>query len=59
MSYDINYMWNLTKWYKWTYSQGRNRLTDIGNKLMVTKKEREWEGETNEEFGISRSNSYR
>ena len=35
--YDITYMWNLKrKWYKWTYLQNRNRLTDIGNKLMVT-----------------------
>ena len=27
------------KWYKWTYLQDRNRLTDIENKLMVTKAE--------------------
>ena len=39
MSYDITYMWNLKKWYKWTYLQNRNRLTDIANKLMVTKGE--------------------
>ena len=25
------------KWYKWTYLQNRNRLTDIENKFMVTK----------------------
>ena len=25
------------KWHKWTYSQNRNRLTDIENKFMVTK----------------------
>ena len=30
--YDIAYMWNLKKWYKWTYLQNRNRLTDIGKK---------------------------
>ena len=30
-------MWNLKKWYKWAYLQDRNRLTDIENKLMVTK----------------------
>ena len=24
-------------WYKWTYLQNRNRLTDIENKFMVTK----------------------
>ena len=22
-SYDITYMWNLKKWYKWTYLQNR------------------------------------
>ena len=37
ISYDISYMRNLKKWYKWTYLQNRNRLTDIENKLMVTK----------------------
>ena len=26
--------------YKWIYSQNKNRLTDIENKLMVTKGER-------------------
>ena len=25
-------MWNLKKWYKWTYLQNRNRLTDIETK---------------------------
>ena len=27
---------NKQKWYKWTYLQNRNRLTDVENKLMVT-----------------------
>ena len=36
ISYDIIYKWNLKKDYKWTYLQNRNRVTDIGNKLMVT-----------------------
>ena len=40
LSYDIAYMWNLKKWYKWTYIQNRNRPTDIENKPMVTKGER-------------------
>ena len=44
MSYDITYMWNLKIWYKWTNLQNRNRLTDIENKLMVTKGERVGEG---------------
>ena len=37
--YDITYMWHLKKWYKWTYLQNRNRLTDIENKLMVARGE--------------------
>ena len=39
-SYDITYMWSLKKWYKRTYLQNRNRLTDIENKLTVTKGQR-------------------
>ena len=35
---------NFKKWYKWTYLQNRNRLTDIENKLMVTKEEMLGEG---------------
>ena len=34
--YDITYMWNLKKGYKWTYVQNRSRITDVENKLMVT-----------------------
>ena len=37
--YDIPSMWNLKKEHKSTYLQDRNRLTDIENKLMVTKAE--------------------
>ena len=37
ISCDITYIWNLKKWYKWTYLQ--NRPTDIGNELMVTEEE--------------------
>ena len=37
ISYDIAYMWNLKKGYKWTYLQNRNRVTDVENKLMVTR----------------------
>ena len=33
MPYDNTYMQNLKKWYKWTYFQNRNRLTDLENKL--------------------------
>ena len=28
------------KKYKWTYLQNRKRLTDIGNKFIITKEER-------------------
>ena len=30
-------MWNLEKWYRLTYLQSRNRVTDIENKRMDTK----------------------
>ena len=40
--YDIAYMWNLNKWYKWTYLQ--NRLTDLENKFMVSRRDSGWEG---------------
>ena len=43
ISYDIAYMWNLKKWYKWTYLQNRNRVTDVENTLMVTRGK--WGGE--------------
>ena len=36
----IPYMWNLKKWYKWTYLQNRNSATDVENKLMVIKEEK-------------------
>ena len=38
ISHDISYMQNLKKkkWYKWTYLQNRNILTDLENELMVT-----------------------
>ena len=42
------------KWYKWTYLQNKNRLTDIGNNLTVTKGEGVCVGEINEEFGTNR-----
>ena len=37
ISYDITYRWNLKKWYKWTYLPNRNRVTDVKNKLTVTR----------------------
>ena len=41
----INYSMFSYKWCKWTYLQNRNRVTDVENKLMVTRGEsREWGG---------------
>ena len=40
--YDITYRWNLKS--DTNYLKNRNRLTDIENKLMVTKGEGEGEG---------------
>ena len=48
--YNTAYMWNLEKWYSWTYFQSRNRDTDIENKLMEIKEGKE--GEMNWEIGI-------
>ena len=36
-TYDITYMWNLSKIIQKTYIWNKNRPTDIENKLMVTK----------------------
>ena len=33
-------MWNGKKWYKQTYLQFRNKVTNVENKLMVTRWER-------------------
>ena len=35
----ISHMWNIEKWYRWTYLQDRSRVPDIENKLMVTKQD--------------------
>ena len=37
ISYINVYMWNLEKWYRWSYLQSRNRDTDVENKRMGTK----------------------
>ena len=36
---DTAYMWNLKKWYKWTYLRKGNRVTDVESELMVTRGE--------------------
>ena len=36
-------MWNLSKWYGWSYLQSRDRDSDVENKSMDTKGEQgEW-----------------
>ena len=45
--------------YSHGHSLQKETCKDIENKLMVTKRERGWGRETNQEFGISRSNYYR
>ena len=30
----IAYMWNLKKWYKWTYLHNRNRVTDVEKQMF-------------------------
>ena len=35
------------KWYKWTYLQNRNRVTNVENKCMVTKGKQGGGGEIN------------
>ena len=39
ISYEIIYLWNLTKWYKWTYLQNRNILR---KQIHDYKRGREW-----------------
>ena len=41
ISYINAYIWNLEKWYWWTYLQGRKRDTDIENILVDTVEEGE------------------
>ena len=46
----LTHMWNLEKWYRWTYLQGRNRDVDIENGDADTVGE--GEGGTNWEIRI-------
>ena len=37
------YMWNLEKWYRWTYLQSRNKDTDLVNKCSaINGEDGEW-----------------
>ena len=40
ISYNNAYMWNLEKWYRWSYLQSRNRDSDVDNRCMDTKGEK-------------------
>ena len=42
VSQDTAYKWNLKKKYRWSYLQSRNRVTDVENKLTVTRGESWW-----------------
>ena len=50
ISYINTYIWNLEKWYWWTYLQGRNGDADVENRLVDTSVEEE--GGTNWETSI-------
>ena len=36
ISYNETYIWNLEKWYRWNYLQGRNRDADVENRIVHT-----------------------
>ena len=45
--YNVAYMWNQKKCYKWTYLQNRSRVIDVENKLTVTSRVRNKLGDWN------------
>ena len=51
ISYINTYMWNLEKWYRWSYLQSGSQVTDVENRRMDTKGER-WGGGMHWEIGI-------
>ena len=50
--YNIAYMWNLEKQQRGTYLESRKRVTNVENKIMVTKKGSGGRGGMNWETGI-------
>ena len=42
--YDITYMWNLEKRFKWAYLQNRNRVTDVKKIIYGYQGEKAGEG---------------
>ena len=57
ISHVNEYVWNLEKWYRWTYLQSRNRDTDVENKPMHTKGEGSGVGWT-ERLGLTNIHYY-
>ena len=55
--YDITYMWNLKKWYEWTYLQNRNTLTDLEKNLWLPKGKSWWRGYTGS-LGLADTHCY-
>ena len=51
ISYNIAYVWNLEKWYEWTYVQGKNRDTDVEMGMWIHRWAEE-EGGTNLKINI-------
>ena len=45
-------MWNLEKWYRWSYLQNRNRDTEVGEKHLDMKRKSWGMGGMNWEVGI-------
>ena len=43
MLYINKHMWNLEKWYRWSYLQGRDRDADVKNGLLDTMGKRGWD----------------
>ena len=53
--YDITYMYNLKYDTKWTYLQSKNKLTDIENRRVIAKGERQW-GRRTGSLGLADTN---
>ena len=45
-------MWNLEKWYRWSYLQNKNRDTEVGEKHLDMKRKSWGMGGMNWEVGI-------
>ena len=52
ISYINTYIWNLERWYWWTYLQDSNGDADIENRFMDTGTGKEGEGDMNGESSM-------